>query len=116
MKAAQEGLERRKPADQGRSAIKEKEKGQSRSGDLAPKTKSGRRPYRQMMAEPHRRNSLRDAMPDDGSESRAVANVSSRVDLLALWRRVAAWITSFYRPAPTRPGRANNRGRYRLLR
>jgi Ti-type conjugative transfer relaxase TraA len=116
VQAAQEELERRKPTDQGRSAIKEKEKGKSRSGDLAPKTKSGRRPYRQMMAEPRRRTSPKDATPDDDSESRAVAKVSSRVDLLALWRRVAAWITSFYRPAPTRPSRGNNRRQYRLLR
>ena len=114
--AAHEELDRRKPTDQGRSAIKEKEKGKSRSGDLPPKTNRRSRPYRQMMEEPRRRTSPKDAAPDDGSDSRAVAKVSSRVDLLALWRRVAAWITSFYRPAPTRPGRANNRGRYRLLR
>src|SRR5260370_40323763 len=66
VKTAQEELERRKPTDQGRSAIKEKEKGKSRSGDLSPKTKSGRRPYQQMMAEPRRRTSPKGATPDDG--------------------------------------------------
>ena len=112
--AAHEGLDRRKPTDQGRSAIKEKEKGKSRSGDLSPKTKSGRRPYRQMMAVPRRRTSPKDATPDDGSDSRAVAKVSSRVDLLALWRRVAAWITQLRRPTPPRPG--YRRRNHRLLR
>jgi hypothetical protein len=116
VKTAQEELERRKPADQGRSAIKEKEKGKSRSGDLPPKTNSWSRPYRRMMEEPRRRTSQRNAPPDDGAEPRAPAPESSRVDLLALWRRVAAWITSFCRPAPTRPGRGNNRRQYRLLR
>ena len=116
VKVAQEELERRKPTDQGRSAIKEKEKGKSRSGALPPKTNRRSRPYRRMMEEPRRRASPSKAAPDDGSESRAVAKVFSRVDLLALWRRVAAWITSFCRPAPTRPGRGNNRHRYRLLR
>ena len=114
VKAAQEELERRKLTDQGRSAIKEKEKGKSRSGDLPPKTNSGRRPYRQMMAEPRRRTSPKDATPDDGSESRAVAQVSGRVDLLALWRRVAAWITQLRRPTPPRPG--HRRRNYRLMR
>jgi hypothetical protein len=114
--AAHEELDRRKPTDQGRSAIKEKEKGKSRSGDLSPKTKSGRRPYRQMMADPRRRSSPKDAAPDDGSASRAVAKVSGRIDLLALWRRVAAWITSFYRPAPTRPRPGYRRRNHRLLR
>jgi hypothetical protein len=112
--AAQEELERRKPTDQGRSAIKENEKGKSRSGDLSPKTNSGRRPYRQMMAEPRRRTSPKDATPDDGSESRAVAKVFSRVDLLALWRRLAAWITQLRRPTPPRP--RYRRRNHRLLR
>ena len=47
VKAAQEELERSGSKDQGRSAIKEKEK--SRSGDHPPKTKGRSRPYRQMM-------------------------------------------------------------------
>jgi len=115
---AQEELERRKPTDQGRSAIKEKEKqkGKSRSGDLPPKTKSRSRPYRQMMEEPRRRTSPKDATPDDGSDSRAVAKAYSRVDLLALWRRVAAWMTNFLRAAPRRPGNGRGRRPYRLLR
>jgi Ti-type conjugative transfer relaxase TraA len=44
VKTAQEELERHKPTDQGRSAIKEKEKGKSRGGDLPPKTKGGAAP------------------------------------------------------------------------
>jgi hypothetical protein len=114
VQAAQEELERRKPADQGRSAIKEKEKGKSRGGDLPPKMNRRSRLYRQMMGEPHRRTSPKDATPDDGSGSRAVAKVWGRVDLLALWRRVAAWITQLRRPTPPRPG--YRRRNHRLLR
>jgi hypothetical protein len=114
--AAHEELDRRKPTDQGRSAIKEKEKGKSRGGDLPPKTNSRSRPYRQMMAEPRRRTSQGNAVPDDGLESRGAGQDSRRVDLLALWRRVAAWITYFYRAAPTRPGRGKNRQAHRLRR
>jgi hypothetical protein len=114
VQAAREEFERRKPADQGRSAIKEKEKGKSRSGDLPPKTRGRSRPYRQIMAEPRRRTSPKNATPDDGSASRAVAKVFGRVDLLALWRRVAAWITQLRRPTPPRPG--YRRRNHRLLR
>ncbi|HVH77497.1 MAG TPA: AAA family ATPase [Stellaceae bacterium] len=114
VQAAREELERRKPADQGRSAIKEKEKSKSRGGDLPPKTNRRSRPYRQMMGEPRRRTPQRNAAPDDGSASRAVATVFGRVDLLALWRRVAAWITQLRRPTPPRPG--YRRRNHRLLR
>jgi Ti-type conjugative transfer relaxase TraA len=116
VKTAQEELEHQKPVDQGRSAIKEKEKekGKSRGGDLPPKTNRKSRPYRQMMAEPHRRTSPKDAAPDDRSASRDVAKVFGRVDLLALWRRVAAWITQLRRPTPPRPG--YRRRNHRLLR
>jgi hypothetical protein len=114
VKAAREELERRKPADQGRSAIKEKEKGKSRSGDLPPKTNSRSRPYRRMMEEPRRRTSQRNAPPDDGAEPRTPAPESSRVDLLALWRRVAAWITQLWRPPPARP--RHRRRNHRLTR
>jgi len=116
VKAAQEELERQKPRDQGRSAIKEKEKGKSRSGDFSPKTKSKSRPYRRMMDEPRRRTSQRNAAPDDGAESRIAAKESRRGDLLALWRRVAAWVTHFCRPAPARPGHGRNRRAHRLRR
>ena len=113
---AREELDRQKPVDQGRSAIKEKEKGKSRSGDLPPKTNSRSRPYRQMMEQPPRRTSQRNAASDDGSDSSAAAKVSGRMDLLALWRRVAAWITTFYRPTPKPPRPGYRRRNHRLLR
>src|ERR1019366_4461690 len=103
VKAAQEELDRPGAKDQGQSAIKEKEK--SRSGDHPPKTKGRSRPYRQMMEEPRRKPVGSGATPDDGAEPSAAAKGSRRVDILALWRRVAAWMTQFCRPAPTRPGR-----------
>jgi len=114
VKAAQEELERSGSKDQGRSAVREKEK--SRSGDHAPKTKSRSRPYRQMMEGPVRQTSRSVAAPDDGAEPSATAKGSRRVDLLALWRLVAAWVTHFCRPAPTRPGRRRDRQAYRLRR
>jgi hypothetical protein len=114
VKTAQEELERRKPTDQGRSAIKEKEKAKSRGGELPPKTNRRSRPYRQMMAGPRRRTSPKDAAPGGSSDSRAVAKVFSRVDLLALWRRLAAWITQLRQPTPPRP--RYRRRNHRLLR
>ena len=103
VKAAQEELDRPGAKDQGQSAIKEKEK--SRSGDHPPKTRSRSRPYRQMMGEPRRQKFRSAAEQDEGSEEHVAARESRRIDLLALWRRVAAWMTQFCRPAPTRPGR-----------
>jgi len=116
VRVAQEELERSGAKDKARSAIKEKEKERSRSGDRAPKTKSRSRPYRQMMDEPCRRKLPNAAEHDERPEERIAAKESPRVDLLALWRRVAAWVTHFCRPAPTRPGRRRDHQAYRLRR
>ena len=113
VEAAREELERRGAKDQGRSAIKEKEK--SRGGDHVPKTGSRSRPYRQMLNEPRHHKKRGVEAQDDGSELRATTKRSRRMDLLALWRRVAAWMTHFCRP-PTRPGRRRDRLAHRLRR
>ena len=115
VQAAQEGFGRRKTEDAGRGAIKEKEKGKSRSGTYAPKTHSRSRPYRQMMEEPRRQTRQSIATADDGSEPCAAAKESRLMDLLALWRRVAAWMTSLCHPAPKQPTRRSRRS-YRLMR
>ena len=116
VKAAQEELERHGSKEQERGAIKEKEKEKGRSGDHPPKTASRSRPYRQMMEGSRRRATESVAAQDDRPEPPATAEASRLVDLLALWRRVAAWVTHLCRPAPTRPDRRRGRHAHRLRR
>ena len=120
VKAAQEELERRGAKDQGRSAIKEKEKGRggekSRSGDHAEMPKGRSRPYRRLMEGPRQSKRRTVEAHDDGSEQREAVDEFRRMDLLALWRRVAAWVTHFCQPAPTRPGHRKNHRALRLRR
>lgn len=116
VQAAQEEFGRMRAADQGRSAIKEKEKEKSRSGTHAPKTHGRSHPYRQMMGEPRRQTRQSIAAEDGGSEPRAAAKESRCVDLLALWRRVAAWMTSLCHPAPKKPTRRRSRNWQQLRR
>ena len=118
VRTAQEELERNGAKDRARSAIKEKEKekAKGRSGDPLPRTRGRSRPYRQMMGEPRRQKSRSPSEYDEGSAEHAAARDSHRLDLLALWRRVAAWMTHFCRPAPTRPGRRRDRLAHRFRR
>ena len=118
--AAQEGFSRRKVEDKGRSAIKEKEKekGKDRGDAQAPRMGGRSRPYRRMMEQPRRKTEKSRAAPEEASDpSGTEEKESRRVDLLALWRRVAAWMTSFGQSEPKQPARRSRRRRsYRLMR
>ena len=120
VQAAQEGFGRRKEEDTGRSAIKEKEKekGKDRGDTQAPRMGGRSRPYRRMMEQPGRRKTKQSSTGhEDASEaSSAETREARRLDLLALWRRVAAWLTSFCQPAPKQPSRRKTRDWQRLRR
>lgn len=114
--AAREEFGRDATKEQARDAIKEKERGKSRGDDRAPRPRPGSRSYRPMMNEPRRPKAKTATDQDEGATASIAAEDSRRLDLLALWRRVAAWLTSFYRPSPNRPGRRHDRLGHRFRR
>ena len=116
--AAREELGRDATKEEARDAIKEKEKekGKSRGDDRAPRPRPGSRPYRSMMNEPCRQKAKTAVDRNEGATVHGVTKDSRRLDLLALWRRVAAWLTSFDRSSPKRPGRRHDRLGHRFHR